>query len=625
MTRWLLRLLPFLLAAALYSWALRLPFFSDDVLHFRYATQVQTLDIWTKADITGIYYRPVVNFILHAALTCGGVPLQASFWHLLMVWNHLINIALVGALARALRLPAGGQIAAMLVFALYPFSAQAVVWVLAWFHPLATTAALAFCALALHVVRRRDARAALSAAWLCAGIAPFIHENGVLAVPLLGVLALCRYGARGMLRRWRRLLLICLPPLLCALLYLGLRQAFFAPAPGQAPLGTSLLENLAVFAQGLSFPLQFAAARLPFGAQTNAWLGFVLWIMVCVFFVVWRSRVLRPLLASLGWWALASLPAALALTPIYVQLSERLLYIAAPGVALCYGALWSIKTRPALRALKWAALAAILGLSLLFVREQNALYAALGAGYQQMRALLTDERPTLLVNMPQQMDAAGYALPLTRVHAFMLHDYLALRDFVWLNTEREFAQIGALVRPDLAQRVPGYALVYYGDDGLRIADSARVILFEFVDGAFAARLVGERAQASDAAIADFGGGVRLEAAAFTRAGATLQAALRWRRLENLPFPYVAFVHLLCGETLIAQADGAPIGNLYDFAAWQPGETWLDYRQMTVGAAPDECLRLRVGLYDRADNTRAPAADASANAIGEWVLVPVILP
>src|SRR5689334_6395940 len=90
------RLLPFLLAAVLYTWTVRLPFFSDDVLHFRYATQVQTLDIWTKPDITGIYYRPVVNFILHVSLTYLGIPLSAPIWHAVILWNQLLNIALVG-------------------------------------------------------------------------------------------------------------------------------------------------------------------------------------------------------------------------------------------------------------------------------------------------------------------------------------------------------------------------------------------------------------------------------------------------------------------------------------------------------------------------------------------------
>lgn len=633
----LLKIIPFILAAALYTWTLRLPFFSDDVLHFRYATQAQTLDIWTKADITGIYYRPVVNFILHTALVYGGVPLSAPLWHLVMVWTHLLNIALVGALARALRLSLGRQTVTMLLFAAFPFSAQAVVWVLAWFHPLATTTILATAGCGLGFLNRKGAKRAkkrreagwLIAAWVVGGLAPFVHENGVLATPLLGLCILGLYGVRGTLARWQRTALVIVPPLLCALLYFWLRRVLFPPVTTETPLGTYLVENLAAFAQGISFPLQFAAARLPFDGVTNAWLGFIAFIILCIlmyFSAPLRFKFLSPLLTGAGWWALASLPAALVLTPIYVQLSERLLYIAAPGIALAYGALWANtgvwRAKP-LQAARLLALIVVLALALGFISETNRLFAALGSGYREMSVLLraAADVPTLLVNMPQQVDSTGYAMPLTRTHAFMLHDYLALRDFVWLNTGREFSQLGAIVYPDIIDPWEGYAPHFYASGGLSVAQSDRVIVFSLVDGQYTARLMGERALVSDEVVADFGGVVRLTDVAMSREDGLLRVGLRWQRMSDEPVPYVVFTHVLCNDAIIDQSDGAPIANLHDFAQWQAGESWLDYRYLDIGSTSADCLALRVGLYNRDDNRRAQVV-VDDEMIGEWIVIPV---
>jgi hypothetical protein len=630
------RLLPFLLAAFLYTWTVRLPFFSDDVLHFRYATQVQTLDIWTKPDITGIYYRPVVNFILHVSLNYAGVPLSAPIWHTVILWNHLLNIALVGALAHALRLKFSGQVIAMLIFAAFPFNAQAVVWVLAWFHPLAATAVLGFCVMGLKFFNHRGTKGTwLIAAWLIGGIAPFIHENGVLAVPLMGWLVLCLYGVRGTFSRWKKLALVMTPPLLFALLYFVLRQVLFPPAPASTPLGTYLVENLAAFAQGISFPLQFLAALLPFGdGVTKAWIGFIAFIFLCILLyfsavsVVLNTTSWRfnRILAGAGWWALASLPAALALTPIYVELSERLLYITAAGVALVYGAMLGNGKRAQyiapLQVIRGITLITILALSVGFIAENNRLFAALGSGYREMSALLrdADDVPTLLVNMPQQVDSNSYIMPLTREHAFMLHDYLALRDFVWLNTGREFSELGAIVYPDILDTWDGYSPHFYTDGDLTIAQSNRVILFRLIDGQYTAQLVGERTTSSNDVVADFSN-VRLASVSFAQEGNQMRVGLRWQRLDAAPLFYVIFAHLLCGEAIISQSDGAPVANLYDFSTWQVNETWMDYRYMDVNDTPADCLALRVGLYRRDDGTRATATDSSGNIIGEWVIIP----
>src|SRR5690606_30390152 len=123
-------------------------------------------------------------------------------------WNHLLNVALVGALARVIGLRKNGIWTAQLLFAAYPFSPQAVVWVLAWFHPLILSALLLSALGGLYWLRRPRTIGWLCLAWGAGLLAPFIHENGVLAAPLTFWLLICTSNLK---HPWRRLALLLLP------------------------------------------------------------------------------------------------------------------------------------------------------------------------------------------------------------------------------------------------------------------------------------------------------------------------------------------------------------------------------------------------------------------------------
>jgi hypothetical protein len=79
-----------------------------------------------------------------------------------------------------------------------------------------------------------------------------------------------------------------------------------------------------------------------------------------------------------------------------------------------------------------------------------------------------------------------------------------------------------------------------------------------------------------------------------------------------------FVHLLCGDTILTQADGALMGEIYPYDYWSAGETWHEVRVMEIPpGTPDDCLMLRVGMYHPATQTRPTLPDGS-----EWVILPV---
>lgn len=79
-----------------------------------------------------------------------------------------------------------------------------------------------------------------------------------------------------------------------------------------------------------------------------------------------------------------------------------------------------------------------------------------------------------------------------------------------------------------------------------------------------------------------------------------------------------FVHLLCGETIVAQADGALMGETYPYDYWQAGETWHEIRLMELPTnIPADCLAVRIGQYHPVTGARPTLPDGS-----EWTIIPV---
>jgi hypothetical protein len=124
-------LLPLMLTGLLYAGSVTLPFFSDDVETQRFVQPRTLFELWTQVEVNETYYRPLTN-LLHRA-----VPLNAALWHALLLWLHLLTVALVGAMARAL-LGRAAAPWAMLLYAVFPFHAQAVLWSAAIVHLLVT-------------------------------------------------------------------------------------------------------------------------------------------------------------------------------------------------------------------------------------------------------------------------------------------------------------------------------------------------------------------------------------------------------------------------------------------------------------------------------------------------------
>lgn len=607
-----LLLIPLLLAAWLYLPSVRLPFFWDDVIHLRYVSEVSSREILTDPARVG-YYRPVVNLILQLPFALDAHPFPLV-WHLLVVWNHLLNVALVGALCRHARLGQGTTVVAMLIFAAFPFSFQAVIWVLAWFHPLATSLILLACLAGVRYVRRPRRRGMLLLAWLAGGAAPFVHENGVLAAPLtLLVITFARADFKPSLRRSLQLLL---PMLAAAGVYCLILLGLAVLGAGERAAWADRGFNAAYFAQGLTFPVQFVVGR--FSERAGAvWLGAAVFALGAALLA--RREGGRWIAFGLAWFLLASLPAALLLRQDYTTNAPRLLYLGAVGAAIGYGLIFRPDPRSRQKTgLILGLLALVLLFSIRFVRERMGLHLALAAGYADLRESAAGEGSTLVVNAPLWVDTEDHTFPLGKMGAIFLTNYFGLDDFLWANTGRDDLTLETVYfYPSLALwegHVSGLKGIYMIDWGTMqgyIRPHDRVIVFGIEEDRFTARLVGRRGIFWRNLQADFNNGIRLEGVSLSRSPhGQVTLHLNWTRLADRFIPQVMFLHLLCDGQIIDQFDGSPLANLYTFGVWEVGEAWEDLHLLETGDAPPACLHLRIGLYDPRTGERSRLPDGA---------------
>ncbi len=585
--------------AAFYAPAVRLPFFSDDIPTQRYLTQATLWDILSRIDMNGTYYRPFANLFYKY------VPLESTLWHSVMLWAHLLNTALLGVFLRLLGVGAGGRIAAMAWWGLFPFNVQAVVWVGAGFHVLLVGLVLLACvgALSWWVTPHRVPLLA----WVAGFLAPFAHETGVLTAALV-MLALWMRGGGRVVWAWRRVVVLLLPMLTGALLYTLVRQAIINGSAGVLREPLEVLHNAAFFAQGFSLPTQFAAGVLGGDALGRSLLASALWT-TGVLLLAWRVPIQRRrVLGALAWAGVSLAPACLLLHPAYVGYGERLGMVAVPSMVVWVAVIWETGGRLAvpLRLVLLLTLAA----SLAFGREYLRLHLLHGEALRTLFVQLADEDAQarhVFVNMPSHIERTTPTLPLARAHAGLFTDWLTLRDFLWLNTGlREWHAADAIYTPDLVTLWDGYWQRFGGDVTLDMYETATrwgaadvvwrnhnaTPQHYFIDK------LGERLpQEAGAPLATYADALAIEGVRLRHLpDGRGQLAVDWRVLAPLDDNKTAFVHWLCGDVLVAQSDGDLFDNLYAFSRVPVGVGWRDFRYSPP--LDKACLQARVGVYDR---------------------------
>ncbi|XWX03013.1 hypothetical protein VZO05_10915 [Aggregatilineales bacterium SYSU G02658] len=574
-------LLPLMVAALLYTNGVALPFFSDDVETQRFVQPRTLLELWTQVEVNGAYYRPLANLLYRA------LPLDAALWHGLLLWLHLLTVALVGALARAL-IGRRAVFSAMLLYAAFPFHAQSVLWAGSIGHVLMVSLIVAACVGAL-TDRPRLA--------LLSGVAaPFAHESGVTTAALVGLALWAQGGACGVRQRWR-----LLAALAGAALIYWLLRSFFVGGGSLRLDFDALAFNAAYLGQGLSLPAQWIAGALGGDPVARA-LGALAAFCALLIAALGRQRLLW---AGLGWVGVGLAPAWLLLHPNYVLYGDRLLTIAAPAIVL----LWAAALHKLPRGLGTLALVALTLGSVGMAQSVIAQHRLHADALRPVIATADPAVPTLYLNLPAHTEQIASPLPLWRASAGLLTDWIELRDFLWLNAaQREFPRVGYAHAPWLADAPPDLLTRFYGGS---LSPAELPSLIQQHARTIRTRWTGTGWQAFEwARQLDRASGVMFDESIILHAEAALtgdavRVALDWQRIAAPSADWTAFVHLLCDGQIVAQADGDPFAGSLPLSAWKDGEAWREVRWLTLPTSADRgCLRVAVGLYDRATLERA---------------------
>ncbi len=614
-----------LVTLALYSRALALPLYMDDVIYGRYASGVTLPELFYHLNIVP-YYRPLslVPWKLLEMLT-GHYPPPAM--HALNLIVHVVNGWLVGVIAKR---STGRTLTALLAGLLYltfPFSYQAVPWAAALGHLMALCGVLVALVSLSHW---GDSRSTLARAgiWLGVALAIFSHENGIVAAAIL-LLYIVMVGRQPLSRADAQRLFapILVLSLIFVLIWLQLpkdRDAF------QFSLNDAAL-NALYFSQGLTYPVAWLVNLLSLGDHAGALLALVLTgagFALAFRFVVSQRRVM---LFGLLWYAAAVSVPVVFLSHAYAIDGPRLMLLASGGAALVWASLIDgLAQRRGRVVLMWVgrgatlvlvALTAILGG--VFVLQRMELHARLSDVYQTVWD--ASDRDTVFVNLPAWMAYQETTFPMGSEGITYLTDYIGFPDLVLLNTDR-WGDSLAVERDDLRPEFPGYYLgnasPQPGADAIAadIDRRGQGYLFSGV----ADRMTWLSVRREDSAPTGEGyawaNGIRAWADILPRSDpALLPVAITWQVTSDpatLPDDLTAFVHLECGGALVSQADGAPLRGAFPFRRWRSGDLWREQRSLPAAGDAADC-QLVFGLYSSVTGERVPLADG-----GDAVALPL---
>ena len=332
-----------LLAVILYWPTMSLPLMYDDLLHIRITGGLDLRSVWLPTQAFG-FYRPLTFLpLLIIKDLFGRYP--AELLHGLNVFQHALNVVLLGLLSWRLWRRLRWTVASTLLMALFPFSYQAIAVYGHNVHP--TTAGILLLALNTYLSAIGGAKRKWPWWLLTAGLfllALLSHESAVLFGPLA---ALVQWNYRRRLPDVRRddlgasLGRIIRQPwfifMLAGGLYvIGYRLLPLTRAPQASFEGGALWYKFLYVVQAAVYPLAWYGRWLPDSPALAA--GIVLFgLLVAQGLTVWglrRPANRLPLLLGWGWWALAALVITLPLETSYLLYGPRLLYLAGVGLAL---------------------------------------------------------------------------------------------------------------------------------------------------------------------------------------------------------------------------------------------------------------------------------------------------
>jgi len=327
-----------LVTFATYARGINLMLLHDDVINALWMRNYTPLSIFAPFTFGGAWARPLANSLWLLVRDAFGV-FDPAIIHAINILLHTLCAALTGKIAIQLAQRINGQSASLwvgalaaLIFGLFPFSFQTVLWAGAIYHPL-----MAACGLiALWLSLKPNQTAASQIGILLALIlADLSHDAGFQFALLLGwVHLLLAWIERR--RIDRNMIGLGLIAVVFALFYRWLLQRQFAPDNTNGTVTLQPLadvwKNFIIFAQGWVYWLVVPLRQwLGLTDAAPAWIAAL--FAASLGLVGWLLHRWRALLLLLGAWLILSLPAILLLNEAYVRFGPRLLYSSAIVVA----------------------------------------------------------------------------------------------------------------------------------------------------------------------------------------------------------------------------------------------------------------------------------------------------
>jgi hypothetical protein len=639
-----------LFAILLYLPSLGLPIIYDDLLHIRIAGDLTLWTVWLPTEAFG-FYRPMTFVpLLLIDKIWGYYP--AALLHGLNIVQHGLNSALLAFLTWQLWRRWSRAFVTGLLFALFPFSYQAVAVYGHNVHPtivgLMLIGLLAYAQTWRLDEGERGRKGWLAVMWGCFGVALLTHETAVLFGPFAALVHFARREGKitnfklpVMPNLWRQpwlWLTAAGGAYLVLYQFLPISRAPQAAVPGESFLSALGLKGL-YLAQAASYPL---AGPIGWAVSWPATIIVALSFALTLGLTLWAAQTpgrRRPLLLAWGWWGLAGLVIAVPLPSDYLLHGPRLLYLSSVGLAW----LWALLLEPLAELAPakklrgwWLALILLAGLLLSngwFIHGRLQQYRQLTEPVRVIQQTIAEQPPAqaiVTVNLPEWLSPARNQYPVGAEVVAMLGPYLFTEE-LFLHNLRQDRPVANLILPDYLAR-PAYNYGLYGrqTSGQLVADwhpagSHLFITLYQEDGPetiYSGAVLPGQVLEEQLAVMD---AYRLVAAAATWCDTILTVSTSWQiTAGSLAAPgHSLFVQALDGDgRLQAQLDGPPLRLPPDRLQLPAGWQMDDERLLPAPAAPAVVL---VGVYDYLSGERVTAVDSQANQLPDNAFTLIVQP
>jgi hypothetical protein len=602
------------LLAICYSFALRLPFFFDDLPVMTWLQRHTWVDVWLGSTEND-YYRPLTFTIYKLGLLfpqgVRQVILHAA--NLLLHWASALLIMQIARLCGRNREQA---LLTSALFVAFPFASLAVPWITAMPHPL-TTALTALAVFAALKAERVNKPAWWTISFLATTLAPFAHESGQVCGAIVGGIVLIQHGIRSGRRR-------VIGAVLSLLLSVGvfLLRSLLPSSAGKAQLDglSTWFSNAMFFLHGLVYPVTPTIGWLVHHRGANDFSLVQISTVAFALAATWlshRRRDWRFTSGCLWWWVCATLPAAVALKYNRLYISPRLYTLASAGIVL----LWAnvvvelgraIRTSWGRRLTQIVLAGAIIAQSVISITRQRELFISLNSTYQTVLEAARNEEnsPLGFVNLPGWLAAPDQTYAMVHEGIVFVPPYSNITEFIEVN--EAWREADAVMYPPVLQDAD---LVYgFMGDGLDweqmrqfAIDHRTVWLTRYTDRLFVLQYVGtivpNASPSPGEPLVRFEGGPVIESVSVQEIQEDHWAVtITW--LASGPVQGKTFVHIRdASQNMVAQADGPALGGMIPPWIWQSGDRIQDVRHIVLPKAAGP-YTVQVGLFH--DDMRFPA-------------------